>query len=347
MRRLAGSLLLLVAFAAPAATATPAPKFRDTILGPQQSQTAALRAATSEWGGAVVATNGETVNLFFSDSLPQDQSLALQWADFMTSLVHGSELSTVAIHLMLPNEVGRYCGSGALACYSPRAQSLYAPAQDPTPDFSAKGVLIHEYGHHVASNRLNSPFATIDYGTKRWASYENVCAKAESNELFPGEEGVAYDLNPGEAFAESYRVLNERKLGLTEDPWQIVTSDLYPDAAALAAIEQDVVTPWTANATRRVTATLNATTRSRTISFSSPYDGDITVTPRQSRSVKTTVTLLSGARKFGTSTLTRANGSTIDSMVCGQRSFKVRVQLLGKVTKTTKTSVTLTVSLPA
>jgi hypothetical protein len=261
--------------------------------------------------------------------------------------VHGSELSTVSIHLMLPNEVGRYCGSGALACYSPRAQALYAPAQDPTLDFSAKGVLIHEYGHHVASNRLNSPFATIDYGTKRWASYENVCAKAEDNELFPGEEGVAYDLNPGEAFAETYRVLNERKLGLTEDPWEIVTPDLYPDAAALTAVEQDVVTPWTTNVTRRVTAALSAKTRTRTISFSAPYDGEITVTPQQSRAVKTTVTLLSGARKFGTSTLTRANGSTIDSTVCGQRSFKVRVQLVGKVTKTTKTSVTLTVSLPA
>ena len=57
---------------------------------------------------------------------------------------------------------------------------------------------------------------SVDYGTKRWASYENVCArKIAAGVLFPGAEDVApYMLNPGEAFAETYRVLNEQKLGL-------------------------------------------------------------------------------------------------------------------------------------
>ena len=41
------------------------------------------------------------------------------------------------------------------------------------------------------------------------------CSKTAAGVLFPGAEDVArYSLNPGEAFAETYRVLNEQKLGL-------------------------------------------------------------------------------------------------------------------------------------
>jgi hypothetical protein len=345
MRRLVGTLLLL-AIAAPAATAAPAPTSRDTLID-TGARTLAARVAATEWGGPTVATDGEKVNLFFSDSIPQDPALATQWADFMTSLVHGAELSTVAIHLMPPNEVVRYCGAGALACYSDRLEALFAPVTDPTSDFTAKGVLIHEYGHHVAANRDNAPFAAIDYGTKRWASYLDICAKTESNDVFPGEEGEDYQLNPGEAFAETYRVLNERKLGLTEDPWEIVSQTFYPDDAALAAVEKDVTSPWAANTSRRLTATLSSKVRARTLTVAAPLDGTITVSERQSRAVKTTVTFLSSGEKFASTTLTRGNGTPIQATVCGQRTFKVRIALSGKVAKTTKTSVTLTVSLPA
>jgi hypothetical protein len=327
-------------------TASAAPVFRDTVLGADQARTLASQA-TTQWGGPTVATDGETVQIFFSDSYPVNPALATQWADFLTSLVHGFELATVKIYLQPLAEVQRTCGGQALACYSPRTGTIVAPGEDVDAQTTAKGVLTHEYGHHLAASRLNPPFVSEDYGTKRWASYENVCAKTSSGDLFPGAEDLRhYALNPGEAFAETYRVLNEQKLGLPQEPWDAVTTTLYPDATALSLLEQDVTTPWTANTEEKLVATLNSKTRTRTYSVSAPYDGTLKVSPRQSRSVNVSVSLLSGGSTVATTSLKRASGASISKTVCGQRSFKVRVKLTGAVTKQTKTAVTLSVSTP-
>jgi hypothetical protein len=329
-----------------ASTASAAPAFRDSILQTGAARTLALQAGT-QWGGPTVATDGETVRIFFSDSYPVNAALATQWADFMTSLVHGSELSTVTIDLEPLTEVQQTCGGQALACYSPRTATIVAPGDDIDAQTSAKGVLTHEYGHHVATSRLNPPFASVDYGTKRWASYENVCAKTSSGDLFPGAEDRShYQFNPGEAFAESYRVLNEQKLGLPQEPWNVVTTALYPDATALSLLEQDITTPWTANTARKLVGTLNSKTRTRTYSVSVPYDGTLTVSPRQSRSVNISVSLLSGGSTVATTSLRRASGASLSTTVCGQRAFKVRMKLTGAVTRKTKTTVTLSVSTP-
>ena len=47
-------------------------------------------------------------------------------------------------------------------------------------------------------------------------------------------------LNPGEAFAETYRLLNEQRLALPQESWDIVTRSLFPDATALSLLEQDI-----------------------------------------------------------------------------------------------------------
>jgi hypothetical protein len=339
-------LVVPVACAFLASTASAAPVFRDAVLQPDQTRSLALPSST-QWGGPTVASNGETVKIFFSDSYPVSPALATQWADFLTSLLHGSELATVTVYLQPLAEVQRTCGGQALACYSPRTATIVAPADDVDAQTSAKGILTHEYGHHVAANRLNPPFVSEDYGTKRWASYENVCAKTSTGDLFPGAEDLRhYALNPGEAFAESYRVLNEQKLGLPQEPWDVVTTTLYPDATALSLLEQDVSTPWTANTVRKLVATLNSKTRTRTYSVSVPYDGMLTVSPRQSRSVNVNMSLLSGGSTVAATSLKRASGASLSTTVCGQRAFKVRVKLTGAVAKKTKTTVTLTVSTP-
>jgi hypothetical protein len=342
-------LLLLVAplaCAFLASTASAAPAFRDSILQTGAARTLALQAGT-QWGGPTVATDGETVRIFFSDSYPVNAALATQWADFMTSLVHDSELATVTVNLAPLAEVQQTCGGQALACYSPRTGTIVAPGDDVDAQTSAKGVLTHEYGHHVAASRLNPPFASVDYGTKRWASYEDVCAKASAGDLFPGAEDLRhYQLNPGEAFAESYRVLNEQKLGLPQEPWDVVTTTLYPDATALSLLEQDVTTPWKANTARKLVATLNSKTRTRTYSVNVPYDGTLKVSPRQSRSVNVSVSLLSGGSTVATTSLKRASGASASTTVCGRRAFKIRVKLTGAVTKKTKTTVTLLVGTP-
>ncbi len=101
-------------------------------------------------------------------------------------------------------------------------------------------MITHEYGHHIAASRDNDPWPAVEWGTKRWASYLNVCRRSQAGQLFPGDEGDRYALNPGEAYAEDYRVLNERREGLPESAWTIVDQSLYPDQTALDLLAQDV-----------------------------------------------------------------------------------------------------------
>jgi hypothetical protein len=304
----------------------------------------------AEWGGPTVASNGETVTIFFSGTYPVDTALQQKWVNFVASLVHGPEISTVSIHIAPLAEVQRFCGSQALACYSGRSRTIYSPGESPEAQLTAEGTLAHEFGHHVAANRVNSPFSALDYGTKRWSSYENVCSRSEQGALFPGAEDYAhYSLNPGEAFAESYRVLNEHRLGLPEDPWSIVTESLYPDPEALARLEQDVLTPWTANTTTTLKTVVSGKGRARTVPIEIPYDGTLSVRARKTGTTGPTVSVsvLSKGLLVGTTAFKSATSRTLTTTVCGQRSLNLQVKLGGKVTKATKaTTVTLTVSAP-
>jgi hypothetical protein len=208
-------------------------------------------------------------------------------------------------------------------------------------------VLAHEFGHHIAASRLNPPFRSVDYGTKRWATYEDVCAKAADGDLHPGaEDSHNYMLNPGEAFAESYRVLNEQRLALPLESWDIITQSLFPDATALSLIEQDVLMPWTANTARRLTARLTGKIRTLNFTLSTPYDGTLTIAPRQSGRAKVRVSLLASGSTVGSSSFTRASGTSLSTTVCGKRAYKLRVTLPGRATKTTRTTVTFAVSTP-
>jgi hypothetical protein len=327
-----------------ASTASATPEFRDIVASAKATR---APQAIAEWGGPTVATNGEAVTIYLSSTYPVDPAVAKQWADFMTTLIHGPELATASIHLAPLAEVQRACGGQALACYFPREAAIYAPAEDPKLGVSAKGVLAHEFGHHIAASRLNPPFHSVDYGTKRWATYEDVCAKSSAGDLYPGAEDLRhYMLNPGEAFAESYRVLNEQRLALPQEGWDIITPSLFPDATALSLIEQDILTPWTANTTRRLTARLTAKIRARNFTLSTPYDGSLTIAPRQSGHVKVRVSLLASGSTVDSSSFTRVSGPSLTTTVCGKRAYRLRATLPGAVTKTTKTTLTFAISTP-
>ena len=321
----------------------------DALMTTTQRALPAARQA-AEWGGPTVAPNGETVTIFFSGTYPVDAALQQKWVNFMTSLLHGPEISTVTIHIAPLAEVQRFCGSQALACYSGRSRTIYSPGESPEAQLTAEGTLAHEYGHHVAANRVNSPFSALDYGTKRWSSYEDVCSRSEQGALFPGAEDYAhYSLNPGEAFAESYRVLNEHRLGLPEDPWSIVTDSLYPDAEALTRLEQDVLHPWTTNTTTTLKTVVSGKVRARTMPIEIAYDGTLTVRARKTGTAGPTVnvSVLSKGSPVGTTAFKSASSRTLTAPVCGQRSLNLQVKLGGNVTKATKaTTVTLTVSAP-
>jgi len=287
---------------------------------------ALTRLSAAAWGGRVTTGSGESVEILISDSYPEDPSVLQSWGNYVGSLVHGSELSTVTIQLGTPADVESVCGDLALACYSPRLDTVVAPAEDSPGVPTAQAILAHEYGHHVANNRVNPPWAAVDWGTKRWATAESICGRTAAGELAPGDEGANYDRNPGEGYAEAYRVLNQRRLGLGETPWQVVTTSLYPSPASLTALEQDVVRPWTKPTTRTLRGRFTkAGPRSRRTVLATPLDGNVVATlraPARTRYVVELQLLPSGRVVRAAST---GRAAVVRAVACGTRSAAVRV----------------------
>ena len=305
---------------------------------PQVIPDSTLRAATARrilalrdyWGGRYNTPTGEPVTVYVSDAYPQDQAIPQRWANLLDSLVHGPELSQVTAYLAPLDEVQTICGFEALACYSPQESLLVAPGDPPAADISAEAVVEHEYGHHVAAHRLNPPWAAVDYGTKRWASYTQVCSQTRSGKLHPGAESLPYyTLNPGEAFAESYRVLNQHKLGLAETAWDVVDQSLYPSAQALSLLEQDVTSPWTKPTVTAYRGSLRGAAKSRTFAILTGLDGSLRVDLHASSRVRLRlrVTVPSG-KALATRTVAAAHDGVVSATICGQRSYSVRVSRL-------------------
>jgi hypothetical protein len=288
---------------------------------------AQLGVPANSWGGVYRASTGEPVTVYASNAYPVDPAIGQRWADFLASLIHGSEISSVTVYLAPDSQISELCGQDAVACYSSRDSLLIAPGDDPSSDLSAEAVITHEYGHHIAAHRENTPWAAVDYGTKRWASAMQVCARTKKGDLAPGaEDPVRYETNPGEGFAESYRVLNERSEGRAETPWRIVSEALYPSDAALAALNLDVTSPWLANATSTLRGRVTRATRVRTYTVATPLDGRFGVTLRAGGATRYSLDVLSGTTRLGHSAGARLLGSS--TSVCGQRTLRIRVRAL-------------------
>jgi hypothetical protein len=317
--------------ALPAAARTAEPAAQEALLSTyghatlRPSKLAAFQ--TSEfWGGEFTAASGETVRVFISREYPEDPATGQRWADFLAGLVHGAELGTVRTYLVPFRDIEPVCGRGALACYSAGQETIVALAENAPDGTSAEAVLAHEYGHHVANSRLNTPWAAVERGTKRWASYVNVCSRSRAGTLFPGDEDRFYRLNPGEGFAEAYRLLNERRAGRPETPWDVVDQSLYPDEEALRLLEQDVREPWTQNSTVTLRGSFaSGRTRVRSFSVATRLDGLLAVRltgPAQLRP-RIVVSARAGSRVLGRS---RAGGRSVQTTVCGERAVRIRVE---------------------
>jgi hypothetical protein len=343
MRRLAillsGALLVAALAAAAAHGAPPAghTSLRALTLDDDASArfdvSRLARAATSYRGGPITTSTGEIVDVRVSDALPVESATPEAWAEFFVHLTHGPELAQLTAYITTFDEVQEICGTRALGCYG--RDELVAPGEA-VLDTSSEEILRHEYGHHIAAHRLNDPWNALDWGPKRWASAANVCARVTRKEAYPGDEGANYSVNPGEAWAEVYRLMDERKAGITTATWSIIAPSFFPDAGDLTAAEQDVTQPWAAPRPRLYTRTFGKrTARVWWISLATPLDGNVrvsaTVPGRGDSSVD--VALVRPNRQ---TVLRRAHWvgqrvKTLDASVCGQRSLFVRVTQKGLV----------------
>ena len=316
----------------------------------------ALSDLSELWnGGPVVTPGGETLRILASSSYVDSPSARQSWAAFFGWLPHGAELSRLTVYMAPLWEVQQICGAGALGCYGPSIQSMVVPGD--RRQVNMDQVMAHEYGHHIASNRRNDPWNPNQWGAKRWATYANVCQRVQSGSAAPGDEGANYQINPGEAFADTYRfMVGTRATGSTS--WNtppaggFLTPSFPNDAGAYAAVFADATTPWTGAAHSewqgqlkrplvhvRVKKTIHTKNGSRrvwrivtrpktsgppvpsTYSIPLPYDGIVTATIN-SAPPGAGITVLDAS---GTSTIGPVGVAAASFTVCGQRGATVRL----------------------
>ena len=104
---------------------------------------AQLGVPANSWGGVYRASTGEPVTVYASNAYPLDPAIGQRWADFLASLIHGSEISAVTVYLAPDSQISELCGQDAVACYSSTDSLLIAPGDDPSSDLSAEAVITH------------------------------------------------------------------------------------------------------------------------------------------------------------------------------------------------------------
>jgi hypothetical protein len=287
--------------------------------------TAPRIAETQWWGGAFSVGDGEHVTVYVSSAYPEAQAVAQKWADFFDGLPHGAELSLLTAYIAPLDEVGELCVSDqAIGCYW--GQKLVTIG-DSSAGIPPAAVAAHEYGHHIAGNRLNDPWPAIAWGTKRWASSAGICSRVQARTAFPGDEGANYSFNPGEAFAESYRVLVQTNGSALAYDWPIVDYSFRPDSQALASVREDVLHPWTTPTQKTIRGKFLRRSRTWSATVATPLDGELRLRVTAPGGGAHDVTLLSsdGRTVLATSSWDGSGGKSIEYRICGARSVKARV----------------------
>jgi len=318
-------MVMTLLLAAPAGGAMPP---RDTVIeapGPGSARISAT-AATSRY--PVDATGRETVAIGVTAACQASCHAAdpAEIAAFLGTLVHGPEIERLTVQLETPSQIGFDCGYGAAACYYGGESKIVLSGDDaPAPDGASREfVLAHEYGHHLARHRETpAPFPpAIDWGTARWASYEDVCRRSRTGSLFPGTLGLRYYRDPGEAFAESFANLRFPDAGV---PWRWVRA-LKPDAGALRAIREDALDPWRGRRAFSLRGRLPGRQgRPAVRGFPTPIDGMVSLRP--SGSHRYDLSLLNPAgRVLRSSRHGLSFRHRLNFTVCGQSSLRLALR---------------------
>jgi hypothetical protein len=214
---------------------------------PPSTGAAAVSAAIGIPNAKMMRTIREAPALAFSlaggvqmrvTSLMYDRAQVAPLVEAVSALPHGSELSKLKLYAATNEEIDAICGAETMACYDPVSEQMAISAQSESIDgISRESVIAHEYGHHIANNRAAGIWPAFDAGTLRWSTYEQVCERRREGLAFPGNEGVHYWENPGEAFAQSYS-----ELMVPTSEWNY--SPLFqPNETALRKLREDVLEP--------------------------------------------------------------------------------------------------------
>lgn len=301
---------------------------RDTVVETPSVGSAMISAGADTSRYPIDDGSGETVAISVTEACEANCAAAnpQQIADFLGRLIHGPEMELLTVQLDTPSQIEFDCGYGAEACYYGGENRIFLSGDDtPAPEGASREfVLAHEYGHHVAEHRQSPPPfpAAIDWGTPRWASYEHVCQGSRDGALFPGNEGLHYFRDPGEAFAESFAHLRFPESAV---PWRWAAA-LKPDRAAFEAIREDTLEPWSGRKEFELQGRLPARRGGAAVrAFETPLDGAVSLRPH-------------GQGPYGLSLLNPAGhvlrtsrhrlgfGRQLNYTVCGQSRLRVAIR---------------------
>jgi hypothetical protein len=270
---------MILLLAAPASAAV---RPRDTVIEAPSVGSARISTGADANRYPINDGSGETVAIAVTAACEAacDAADPQQIANFLGTLIHGFEMELLTVQLDTPSQIEFDCGYGAQACYYSGENKIVLSGDDtPAPEGASREfVLAHEYGHHVAAHRESPPPfpAAIDWGTPRWSSYENVCQGSRAGALFPGNEGLHYFRDPGEAFAESFA---HYRFPESKVPWRWVHA-LEPDPAAFQAIREDTLEPWLGRTAFKLRGRVPSRQGGAVVrAFRTPLDGTVSLRP--------------------------------------------------------------------
>lgn len=319
---------MVLLLAAPASGAMPP---RDTVIEVPSAGSAQISASAAEQRYSIDDGSGETVAIAVTAACEASCLAAdpQQIARTLGTFAHGPEMELLTVQLDTPSQIEFDCGYGAQACYYGGENKIVLGGDGvPAPDGASREfVLAHEYGHHVARYRESPPPfpAAIEWGTARWSSYEHVCQRSRAGALFPGNEGLHYFRDPGEAFAESFAYLHFPESGV---PWRWLRA-LEPDAEALEAIREDTLNPWFGRTPLKLRGHVPPRRDGPVIrTFRTPIDGTVSLRPA-SRSRFDLDLLNPLGHLLRSSRHGLSFGHRLNFTVCGQSQLRVAIRSPG------------------
>ncbi len=300
---------------------------RDTLIEAPSTGSARISATAEASRYPLNDGSGATVAIAVTAACQASCNAAdpQQVADFLGTLLHGPEIELLTVQLDTPGQIEFDCGYGADACYygGENKITLSGDSSSAHDGASREFVLAHEYGHHIARHRESPPPfpVALDWGTARWSSYENVCRRSRAGALFPGNEGLHYFRDPGEAFAESYAHL---RFPEAEVPWRWVRS-LEPDAGAFEAIREDVLRPWPGRRTLQLRGRVPPRQEGAALrAFETPLDGLVSLRP--AGRPRYSLALLSPAGRVLRARHSLVFPHRLNYTVCGQPRLRVALR---------------------
>lgn len=254
-----------------AAQSTAGASLRDRVLPPRPRGLARAAASVDARdrngrvrGGLYTGRSGITsasLRVYVSNQFPTwDRTTNQLWADRFAAMLHGREIAKLRVYLAPLSQIRSpyVCGKWADSCYDPNEGIIYLTGERPEDGADINQIATHEYAHHIAANRSNLPWDTLNWGPKYWATAQRVCSNTAKRMMWPNDPFNHYEDHPGEIWAETYRLVSSEGQGITPDPWEIIAPRWDPtgNESIFAAARRDVLEPWPGQRATTATGTL-------------------------------------------------------------------------------------------